>query len=178
MDAKQRESNEAGEQPQMDLPSLKLWRASCRFTQMWCSATEAKISFARDASVNFCASSRLFRIGNYRRYAGAPIGRFAISGRRDSNPRPLEPHSSALPSCATARFFLRTAKMPRSEAFATLKRVRGSRFAVHGSQFPFASDGWYAQGVEGRWGIHRSHAKAPLRSLRLNHGQRSPDSEP
>ena len=25
------------------------------------------------------------------------------SGRRDSNPRPLEPHSSALPSCATAR---------------------------------------------------------------------------
>ena len=26
-----------------------------------------------------------------------------ISGRRDSNPRPLEPHSSALPSCATAR---------------------------------------------------------------------------
>ena len=31
--------------------------------------------------------------------------RFALSGRRDSNPRPLEPHSSALPSCATARFF-------------------------------------------------------------------------
>ena len=27
-----------------------------------------------------------------------------FSGRRDSNPRPLEPHSSALPSCATARF--------------------------------------------------------------------------
>ena len=27
-----------------------------------------------------------------------------ISGRRDLNPRPLEPHSSALPSCATARF--------------------------------------------------------------------------
>ncbi len=26
------------------------------------------------------------------------------SGRRDLNPRPLEPHSSALPSCATARF--------------------------------------------------------------------------
>jgi hypothetical protein len=25
------------------------------------------------------------------------------SGRRDLNPRPLEPHSSALPSCATAR---------------------------------------------------------------------------
>jgi hypothetical protein len=30
---------------------------------------------------------------------------FLPSGRRDSNPRPLEPHSSALPSCATARFF-------------------------------------------------------------------------
>ena len=29
---------------------------------------------------------------------------FKWSGRRDSNPRPLEPHSSALPSCATARF--------------------------------------------------------------------------
>src|ERR1700741_1867033 len=29
----------------------------------------------------------------------------SLSGRRDSNPRPLEPHSSALPSCATARFF-------------------------------------------------------------------------
>jgi hypothetical protein len=27
------------------------------------------------------------------------------SGRRDLNPRPLEPHSSALPSCATARSF-------------------------------------------------------------------------
>src|SRR6266705_923285 len=26
------------------------------------------------------------------------------SGRRDLNPRPLEPHSSALPSCATDRF--------------------------------------------------------------------------
>src|SRR5436305_3117822 len=26
-----------------------------------------------------------------------------FSGRRDLNPRPLEPHSSALPSCATAR---------------------------------------------------------------------------
>jgi hypothetical protein len=26
------------------------------------------------------------------------------SGRRDLNPRPLEPHSSALPSCATARW--------------------------------------------------------------------------
>ena len=25
------------------------------------------------------------------------------SGRRDSNPRPLEPHSSALPGCATSR---------------------------------------------------------------------------
>src|SRR5438034_5040665 len=25
------------------------------------------------------------------------------SGRRDLNPRPLEPHSSALPNCATAR---------------------------------------------------------------------------
>src|ERR1700732_45808 len=39
---------------------------------------------------------------SHRRYAGAPIRRFAVSGRRDSNPRPLEPHSSALPSCATA----------------------------------------------------------------------------
>ena len=29
---------------------------------------------------------------------------FETSGRRDLNPRPLEPHSSALPSCATARF--------------------------------------------------------------------------
>ena len=28
------------------------------------------------------------------------------SGWRDSNPRPLEPHSSALPSCATARLGL------------------------------------------------------------------------
>src|SRR6266403_6000459 len=28
---------------------------------------------------------------------------FLESGRRDLNPRPLEPHSSALPSCATAR---------------------------------------------------------------------------
>ena len=27
-----------------------------------------------------------------------------FSGRRDLNPRPLEPHSSALPSCATARW--------------------------------------------------------------------------
>src|SRR4029077_10105101 len=26
------------------------------------------------------------------------------SGRRDWNPRPLEPHASALPSCATARW--------------------------------------------------------------------------
>jgi hypothetical protein len=46
----------------------------------------------------------------YQHWAGPSLdnGRAAIlaaplSGRRDSNPRPLEPHSSALPSCATAR---------------------------------------------------------------------------
>ena len=29
---------------------------------------------------------------------------FSKSGKRDSNPRPLAPHASALPDCATARF--------------------------------------------------------------------------
>ena len=29
--------------------------------------------------------------------------RFCLSGKRDSNPRPLAPHASALPDCATAR---------------------------------------------------------------------------
>src|ERR1700716_3351026 len=38
-----------------------------------------------------------------------------ISGRRDLNPRPLEPHSSALPSCATARFAANYS--PRSKKF-------------------------------------------------------------
>jgi hypothetical protein len=38
------------------------------------------------------------------------------SGRRDSNPRPLEPHSSALPSCATARR-QRSAKMRCDRGF-------------------------------------------------------------
>ena len=28
---------------------------------------------------------------------------FCLSGKRDSNPRPLAPHASALPDCATAR---------------------------------------------------------------------------
>ena len=28
---------------------------------------------------------------------------FCVSGKRDSNPRPLAPHASALPDCATAR---------------------------------------------------------------------------
>jgi hypothetical protein len=32
-----------------------------------------------------------------------PLRNIEKSGWRDSNPRPLEPHSSALPSCATAR---------------------------------------------------------------------------
>jgi hypothetical protein len=31
------------------------------------------------------------------------VGRKSWSGRRDSNSRPLEPHSSALPDCATSR---------------------------------------------------------------------------
>ena len=30
--------------------------------------------------------------------------RFYLSGKRDSNPRPLAPHASALPDCATARY--------------------------------------------------------------------------
>ena len=100
---------------------------------------------------------------NHRRYAGAPIRRFAISGRRDSNPRPLEPHSSALPSCATARLFLRTAKMPRSEAFATRKRVRGS--TVRRSRFPVSvrlRTLVRFQGVQSPGGTHRSHAKASI----------------
>jgi len=34
---------------------------------------------------------------------------FTMSGRRDSNPRPLDPQSSALPSCATSRSHRRNA---------------------------------------------------------------------
>ena len=53
------------------------------------------------------------------------------SGRRDLNPRPLEPHSSALPSCATARWsdyclpLLRRRQTFLSDAMKTiiLKRV-------------------------------------------------------
>jgi hypothetical protein len=63
------------------------------------------------------------------------------SGRRDSNPRPLEPHSSALPSCATARFleggqanrparkgkrFLFSKKQSTSQAVATTKLPKSS----------------------------------------------------
>src|SRR3954464_4490210 len=40
-----------------------------------------------------------------------------LSGRRDSNPGPLEPHSSALPSCATARF--RRALLPNWREMAS-----------------------------------------------------------
>jgi hypothetical protein len=35
-----------------------------------------------------------------------------LSGRRDSNPRPLDPQSSALPSCATSRCRTRTGSAP------------------------------------------------------------------
>jgi hypothetical protein len=41
---------------------------------------------------------------------------FVFSGRRDSNPRPLEPHSSALPSCATARSGTEAQKVARTRA--------------------------------------------------------------
>jgi hypothetical protein len=46
------------------------------------------------------------------------------SGRRDSNPRPLEPHSSALPSCATARR-QRKRKMRRQSVIFKQENIQG-----------------------------------------------------
>lgn len=40
---------------------------------------------------------------------------FVQSGRRDSNPRPLEPHSSALPGCATSRTTAPSPKLPGTD---------------------------------------------------------------
>src|ERR1700733_11417356 len=45
------------------------------------------------------------------------------SGRRDSNPRPLEPHSSALPSCATARR-QRSARCGAKVVFSSGKNIQ------------------------------------------------------
>src|SRR5689334_15571730 len=53
-----------------------------------------------------------------------------LSGRRDSNPRPLEPHSSALPSCATAR---RERKMSRRSAIFK-KETAGKVYSPSGKQ--------------------------------------------
>ena len=90
MDAKQRESNEAGEQPQMNAD----------FAQMWCSATEAKILFARDASVNFCALLRLFAA--IPGWELSPIRRRAVSQYRAGGIRthdllnPIQAHYQAV----------------------------------------------------------------------------------
>ena len=48
------------------------------------------------------------------------------SGRRDLNPRPLDPQSSALPSWATSRCARRT-HPPHSAGFHTLAQPRGAR---------------------------------------------------
>jgi hypothetical protein len=48
------------------------------------------------------------------------------SGRRDSNPRPLEPHSSALPSCATARR-QRSARCGAHAEYSSRKALRPPR---------------------------------------------------
>src|SRR5215510_14341249 len=56
------------------------------------------------------------------------------SGRRDLNPRPLEPHSSALPSCATARFcsklFTNCGKSPETAPMKPIRRSKCLGLAV------------------------------------------------
>ena len=44
---------------------------------------------------------------------------FCLSERRDLNPRPLEPHSSALPGCATFRKYYFTLSNSSSKNFFT-----------------------------------------------------------
>src|SRR5436189_6416327 len=51
---------------------------------------------------------------------GEPFGSPFESGRRDLNPRPPEPHSGALPDCATSRNTRRQgAEMPRRRGKAS-----------------------------------------------------------
>gem|GEM_PF-191413 len=55
------------------------------------------------------------------------------SGRRDLNPRPLEPHSSALPSCATARWNEYCLPLPgRRQTFPseTMKAMTATRMCA------------------------------------------------
>src|SRR6266571_4625709 len=58
-----------------------------------------------------------------------------MSGRRDLNPRPLEPHSSALPSCATAR--------PELQLFTKPRQI-SSRFEI---DFATVTDRRYRRGI-------------------------------
>ena len=52
-----------------------------------------------------CCTSQVYKIGNGRS-PGWETGPDLLSGRRDLNPRPLDPQSSALPNCATSRCHL------------------------------------------------------------------------
>ena len=46
------------------------------------------------------------------------------SGRRDSNSRPLAPHASALPGCATSRLWTAHAKQPRDQLQSRIARAQ------------------------------------------------------
>jgi hypothetical protein len=63
---------------------------------------------------------------------------FVKSGRRDLNPRPLEPHSSALPSCATARWSEYCLPVPRPRQTFPADRMQSrARKAAFVSSFGF-----------------------------------------
>ena len=78
MDAKQRESNEAGEQPQMDPPPLRYGATGCRFRQM----RRPRMISARMQSRNI---RRLHRLRRFRlRVAHGQRGKNAIWRNLDS----------------------------------------------------------------------------------------------
>src|SRR5213593_1364662 len=56
---------------------------------------------------------------------GEPFGSPFESGRRDLNPRPPEPHSGALPDCATSRNSSKPGKqVPRRHVASSTSRKR------------------------------------------------------
>ena len=54
-----------------------------------------------------------------------------LSGRRDLNPRPLDPQSSALPNCAMVRTMQKAPNMKHSTTCSIFQIHRVARFAKH-----------------------------------------------
>src|SRR5438552_17608514 len=101
------------------------------------------------------------------------LSRFYItSGRRDLNPRPLEPHSSALPSCATARMGWIIHEVGKSASLCPAATCRRGDRITNAVLRPVCQ--WLSVVPPFAWRTEIREGKPRVDSDRSAHGDRAP----